>query len=115
MAPIAIGARGANPGTAPSPGRFGASFGGGGSVLTAGVVVADAGFDGGGLVVFGAGRVGVAFGADAWVDGGGGAPLAPPRSSAQETRNVRTNIILQLRLASRTGLRGVVDNFISIL
>jgi len=33
------------------PCPFGASFGGGGRVLIAGVVVADAGFEGGGFVV----------------------------------------------------------------
>jgi hypothetical protein len=61
---IAIGALGANPGTAPPPGPLGASFGGGGRVLIAGVVVADAGFDGGGFVVWGAGGLGVALGAE---------------------------------------------------
>jgi hypothetical protein len=97
---IAIGARGANPGTGPSPGRLGASFGGGGRVLIAGVVVADAGFEGGGFVVWGAGRLGVAFGAEAWVDDGGGALWAPPKSSAQETKSVLTNIILPIATAA---------------
>ena len=61
--------------------------------MIAGVVVADAGFEGGGFVVWGAGRLGIAFGAEAWVDDGGGLLWAPLRSSAQDTRSELTSII----------------------
>jgi hypothetical protein len=94
LAAIAMGALGAKAPPGPSPGRFGARFGGGGSVLIEAVVVAAAGLDGGGLVVRGAGATGVAFGDEAWVAGGCGLLWAPPRSSAQETKSVVTNIFL---------------------
>jgi hypothetical protein len=71
----------------------GAIFGGGGRVLMETVVVA-AGFDGGGLVVCGAGWLGVAFGDEAWVAGFCGLLWALPKSSAQETKSVLRNIIL---------------------
>jgi len=68
--------------------------------LIAGVVVADAGFEGGGLVVWGAGRLGIAFGAEAWVADGGGELWALPKSSTQETKSVLTNFILPIATAA---------------